>query len=256
MLWVSLCLFRNGQKCLPFQQQQQQAKPIMIFPKHSYYHNHWQAFGIAIASSTDNFLVGMSLGLGDNTDTSRSSKIRLVIGIALCNAAGGWIATTAGEGFTNSHRYYVGSSSWIHPNLLAGLAFLVLAAMEVGGDQADSPTTPNEVNSTPRSRKHPNPAPNPPQTRRSKEPQFLQLAIPMTLNNLAGGVATGVAGVPPSMAALYVFWVSVALMGGGWELGKRTRATAAGATVRQTNSLKWWSAGIYLLVAAQCLWEG
>ena len=50
-----------------------------------------------------------------------------------------------------------------------------------------------------------------------------RLAVPMTLNNLAGGVAGGVGGVKPVPAFLLGFLASFAAMALGHELGKRVR---------------------------------
>ncbi|KAG7354381.1 hypothetical protein IV203_003737 [Nitzschia inconspicua] len=52
----------------------------------------------------------------------------------------------------------------------------------------------------------------------------LQLALPMTLNNLAGGVAGGAVGVTPLQAALFAFLASFMTMFLGYEIGKHIAA--------------------------------
>lgn len=53
-----------------------------------------------------------------------------------------------------------------------------------------------------------------------------RLAVPMTLNNLAGGVAGGVAGIQPGVAFLYALVASLVAMASGhvfgWKIAKTT----------------------------------
>jgi hypothetical protein len=48
----------------------------------------------------------------------------------------------------------------------------------------------------------------------------LKLAVPMTLNNLAGGIATGIAGVSPIIAGGAAFGASFVMMAAGHCLGR------------------------------------
>ena len=59
-----------------------------------------------------------------------------------------------------------------------------------------------------------------PLTKLAAEGVVVRLAVPMTLNNLAGGVAGGVAGVSPLVAALSVLAASTLMMWGGHKVGR------------------------------------
>ena len=55
----------------------------------------------------------------------------------------------------------------------------------------------------------------------------VRLALPMTLNNIAGGLAGGVAGVPPALALLFAFSASFIMMLAGHALGRLAGARMA-----------------------------
>lgn len=217
----------------------------------AFHHNdHWRALCIALASSTDNVLVGFSLGMGRDQYTWWI----LVVGIAIVNAGGGWLATVMGAATTDNMFYY------FHPNTLAGVAFLVLAYNEIMGTTVtgtDQQTTASPAPRPTDSKEHPQQQ----QRRRHAASQsffkMTQLAIPMTLNNLAGGIATGVAGVPPRLAAVYVLLVSLIGMAAG--LGAAIHYFRRQQQQQQQRSSTTgrfcihWSAALYAAVGIQCI---
>ena len=119
------------------------------------HHHHWQALWLALASSTDNFAVGVSMGL-------RAARLEGLWEIAFCNAAGSFLASAGGR-----------QIQFLHP--LAAMAFLYLAWEEFG-------SAPNQL---------------------KLRQQWWEIALPMTLNNLAGGVTAGVMGIPPTVNFVY-----------------------------------------------------
>lgn len=181
---------------------------------------HWQALLIAAASSTDNFVVGISVGL-----SKRKTVTLLVFGIAGANALGCLLATVSGE---------AASSILFHSKVqygLAGLVFLWLSYQEIRQD-SDSGTMAD------------------PHSSHSEVELLGKLAIPMTLNNLAGGVATGIAGVSPAVASFYAFWASVIFMYVGVWLGSRIVRTKRKSGSVETLASRW-SCVLYGLLACQ-----
>ena len=245
--------------------------------------SHWQALILAAASSTDNFLVGVSVGV-----SGKGLPAEVLWGIALCNAAGCGLATwVAGEGgqrmtkmverialaysnsldggggdaadgdssfWSNSNSSY-GISSIVGQYLIAAAAFAYLAWQEHREQQQQLQNTQST----------------------SPPPASLQLALPMTLNNLAGGVTGGVLGLNPWINLLYAFLVSVVTMVLGWWLGKRMAITQQRHAQQQhkrnddwkhdgdgdttnTTGLEQWnlapiSIALYLLLSAQSLYD-
>ncbi|KAL7558321.1 hypothetical protein ACA910_019351 [Epithemia clementina (nom. ined.)] len=180
------------------------------------------------------FLVGLSVGF-----SGKPLPWHVLWGISLCNAAGCWIATLTGVeggsyifgGGTTTTSSSTGGhsatpftkdmdkndSTTSHNNkslqyLLSSIAFGYLAYQEYREQYQQQ-------------QKQQQQAPNEPQ--KTKQPASLQLALPMTLNNLAGGVTGGVMGLSASLNALYALVVSVAFMSIGYGLGhtqsRRTR---------------------------------
>ena len=78
-----------------------------------YAHHHIQALMLSLASSTDNFLVGLSVGLAQ-----KRLLASVLWGIALCNATGTFVATTGGGLWLHSF-HLVESLQYV----LAGMAF-------------------------------------------------------------------------------------------------------------------------------------
>lgn len=173
--------------------------------------DHFQALCIAAASSTDNFLVGVVLGTEQHHQyhdgsSSSSPHHALVWGIAASNAVGCYLATATGSAVLQS------SAGLQH--VVAGAAFAYLGFKEYYYAEEEDGTTSSSS------------APGGAEQQQQRQPQhlpptFWQLALPMTLNNLAGGVASGVAGVSCATASGYAFWTSAIFMYAGLWLGAR-----------------------------------
>lgn len=151
---------------------------------------HLDALLLALASSTDNFAVGVSVGIGHN---NKPLPVWANAVISVCNATGAWMASLGGVWLSQSMPF-------VAPRL-AALAFGVLALQEFWSYRNGSSS--NE---------------------RHKLLQFSQvirLAIPMTLNNLAGGVAAGAAGLSPGVSGMYALLASFGTMAMGHWIGRR-----------------------------------
>ena len=170
---------------------------------------------LAIASSTDNFAVGLGMGLAQKPLSVRVNGI-----ISILNALGAIIASF----FGNAGQ----STSWL--SLLASLAFFYLAYDEFASrntcyDEKDnSAKNPVPIAST-------------------------GMAIPMTLNNLVGGAAGGVVGVPPSMAAICALLASYSAMAMGHWIGTQTASTATSYPSSQL------AAAIYAILGVLSFWD-
>eukprot|EP00977_Amphora_coffeiformis_P005557 scaffold1170_cov174-Amphora_coffeaeformis.AAC.41 len=172
---------------------------------------HAQALFISLASSTDNFLVGLSVGL-----TRKPLLPNVLWGIALCNAVGCFVATSGGS---------LGAEFFLDDRMangIASLAFAYLAVREYVEGQASndsSSQTPKNVS--------------------------LDLALPMTLNNLAGGVTAGLLDISPTWNFVYVLFMSVFTMWLGYGLG------TAFSGLRHHHSLIYGPICIYLALSFQ-----
>jgi putative Mn2+ efflux pump MntP len=184
---------------------------------------HWQAILIASASSTDNFLVGISVGLSAHRHGSMRG---LVWGIAICNAATALATASFGE--------QIGAVfSPALQNCAAGMVFLWLAWNEARGE-TDRAEANNAV---------------------SQWTLLVQLAVPMSLNNMAGGVASGVAGVTASLAAIYALAVSVLFMESGVYLGRRWKTSGKHHHDQLQHRAMFWSCALYTLLGFQCFYS-
>jgi putative Mn2+ efflux pump MntP len=226
---------------------------------------HCSALLIALASSTDNFLVGFSRGLHGGGSASSSSSLlplfwTLTLPIAVCNATGAMFATAVGGRFTLSSGKANNDKNrddeeeeeerkfpfleWHHA--AAGITFFYLAWKEYSDlskirnrhhhhkkvEGSDRPTTTE-------------PAAH---TTTATQASWIPLAVPMTLNNLAGGVATGIAAVSHHVAAAYVLVVSILTMQAGAALGQLLcnrhyyylshRRQQAGKKIQATKSMQ------------------
>jgi putative Mn2+ efflux pump MntP len=177
-------------------------------------HAHLQALWIALASSTDNALVGLSVGLSGKT-LSRTVQW----GIALCNAVGCACATLGGGILAD---YLPGTG-------LAALAFAYLAWQEYND------TTTHTSNA-------------PPPTTAS-----LQLAIPMTLNNVAGGVTGGALGISATINFGYSMGVSVVTMWVGYRLGRAWSTTTGSTPVLSSRHASHASVVLFTLLSLHSL---
>uniref|UniRef100_A0A7S2MGE7 GDT1 family protein n=1 Tax=Helicotheca tamesis TaxID=374047 RepID=A0A7S2MGE7_9STRA len=157
-----------------------------------------QALILAIGSSIDNFAVGLSLGL-----TGLPCKLHINTIIAFSNALGACIASAGGLFITNT------TASGSIGSLLAAIVFAHLSKEEFCSFRRKEPTSPL-VQLASKSE--------------GSAAIILNLAIPMTLNNLAGGVAGGVVGITPMEAFGCAFLVSFVFMMGGHVLGGQIRS--------------------------------
>lgn len=175
---------------------------------------HVTALFISLASSTDNFLVGVSVGM-----TRKPLSQKVLWGIALCNAAGCLVATSGGS---LGAQHFMTNDPAV-ANGIACLAFLYLALKEYTEAKQDADSQQNK-----------------------RRQVSLDLALPMTLNNLAGGVAAGVVGIAPMWNFIYALLMSVLTMWVGCRLGRVFSGQ------RQTSSsLLYGPLLIYLALAVQ-----
>uniref|UniRef100_A0A7S4P4K2 GDT1 family protein n=1 Tax=Paramoeba aestuarina TaxID=180227 RepID=A0A7S4P4K2_9EUKA len=144
------------------------------------------AIVLAIGSSVDNLAVGVSLGVS-------GQRLRPWVNFAIAgsNALGAFLASFGG--------LWMGEAIPTLAPLLAGVTFAFLSYSEFSSwyHHEESPLT-----------------------KLAAEGVVIRLAVPMTLNNLAGGVAGGVAGVSPFVAALSVLVASAVMMWGGHRAGR------------------------------------
>ena len=178
-----------------------------------------EAFLLSLASSTDNFMVGLSVGLTTTTITTNDNKKNqdrqqrhsssILYGnmiISICNATGAYIA-----GHVGSSTKMVLPKYWAP--LLATIAFGFLAIQEFQTFYAGWKQKQKQQNDE--EDEHSNPTHTQFTTSRA-----IQLALPMTLNNLAGGVAGGAVGVTPMEAGMYGFMTSFITMFSGELIGQ------------------------------------
>lgn len=179
---------------------------------------HAQALSISLASSTDNFLVGLSVGLA-----RKPLPQHVLWGIALCNAAGCFLATSGGS---LGAAYFL---DHVTANGMACLAFTYLSWKEYAEGRATSSS-------------------GTPGTSFSQQQQkvSLDLALPMTLNNLAGGVTAGLLAISPAWNFLYALIMSVLTMWLGYQLGR-----AFSGLERQHPLLVYGPICIYLILSCQ-----
>lgn len=145
---------------------------------------HLHALLLAVASSTDNFAVGFSEGIKRQPNPNT-----LNLFIAACNASGALAATSMGEAMSGAGTF---------APFLASIAFAYLGWNDLRA--SDSPQGQNQQQHT----------------------ATFSLALPMTLNNLAGGVAGGATGMISGwMAFFYAFLASFVAMASGYQIGWR-----------------------------------
>jgi putative Mn2+ efflux pump MntP len=153
----------------------------------------------------------------------------LIWGIAICNA----ITALATVRFAKQ----IGAVfSPALQNSAAGLVFLSLAWNEVRGgtDRAE--------------------AKNENALQLSQWTLLVQLAIPMSLNNMAGGVASGIAGVSASLASFHALLASVLFMESGVYLGRRWTTKDHHHDQLQERAM-FWSSALYALLGFQCFYS-
>ncbi len=133
------------------------------------------AFLLALASSTDNFMVGLSVGISNQSLSLGANAL-----ISVCNASGAWLASFGGSALGKSLPPHL-------PPLLSALAFGALAFKEFW-EFAEGLRRKKKLHQNKKDE-------NIMDTNSTSSDKNLNisrafhLAIPMTLNNLAGGVA-------------------------------------------------------------------
>mmetsp|Transcript_66984 Transcript_66984/g.111273 ORF Transcript_66984/g.111273 Transcript_66984/m.111273 type:complete len:312 (-) Transcript_66984:50-985(-) len=167
-----------------------------------------RAVAIALGSSVDNFGVGLSLGVAEVP-----LRVWMNATIALSNALGAFSAT------------YVGSLlGRLAPELTPWLAASVFAYLAIEEYRAWRHSRPSSLVSM--ASKGAGQSSGGGRCRAELLPTaggmciVLQLAVPMTLNNLAGGVAGGVSGVGPATAFASAFGASFGMMLSGNLVGR------------------------------------
>jgi len=164
---------------------------------------------LSIGSSTDNFTVGASLGLSAKP---LSFHVNLIISIA--NASGAYVSCVGGH-FLERYLF-----QGVAP-ILSGIAFLYLAYDEYKScsiSLLDYLRSGASTTSTLQQKKQIQEEKGNAVTGLS---DILRLAVPMTLNNLAGGVAGGAAGVQPVISGAMALIASFTMMDLGHKLGSR-----------------------------------
>lgn len=203
-----------------------------------WYNHHLSALLNAVASSTDNFLVGLLLLDGKLTKQHHT----FVWAIAICNAIGSLAATAAGGSvLSQSTSFY-----W-NNNILSALAFAYLGYQEAYQNNSSSIGNSSSADNN-----------NTRGSQVTKVPVLSQLALPMTLNNLAGGVTTGVAGVPYYVAAGYTLLVSsITMYIGAWVRQsleqKRKAKNDTTTTTKHTQRARYLAVLLYVILGFKCL---
>lgn len=162
---------------------------------------------LSCTSSLDNFVVGVTLGMHGDFLPLRLNAI-----ISSANAFGALASTKAGVVMGQAAPQLAGAA--------AGLIFLYLAGGEAVGWWTNEPSSLSSL---------------------ALKGDAWKLALPMTLNNLAGGVAGGLSGYASFSMGAAAFLASFGLMALGHRTGKlganasaldpRLAATAAFATL-------------------------
>ena len=203
--------------------------------------HHLDALLLSIASSTDNFTVGVSTGVvvnrhrhdhqhrGSNI-TKDDLPIWVNASISVSNALGALAAGFVGASVRSSQQIILPSSSasasasaaaaTLAPPMLAAVAFGYLAIQELVSylqakrkDQEKSSSKKKETTPIIRPKLH--------YLQQWTFADVAKLALPMTLNNLAGGVAGGAAGISPWINCIYAFLSSFLMMLVGFRIGKK-----------------------------------
>ena len=162
---------------------------------HSSWTQHLDAFLLAVASSTDNFTVGLSVGISNGGEKYQFGSLPEWVNavISFSNAFGAFIAGFGGMWLSHIVPSYVAP-------LLAAIAFGILAIQEYyqskQAHQHLQQSDDNRKSSSSQQQKSSS-------SKGWNITEVIQLALPMTLNNLAGGVAGGAAGLSPFMSASY-----------------------------------------------------
>lgn len=153
---------------------------------------HLDALLLALASSSDNFTVGLAVGVCRKKLPVWSNLL-----ISVCNALGALAAAHMGIAMSQRMPYLA--------PLLAAFAFGLLSCQEFISYFRNRKQNEEDTQN---------------HNRIIHFAGVMRLALPMTLNNLAGGVAGGAAGISPVIASMYALAASFATMLAGHTIGK------------------------------------
>ena len=176
------------------------------------------AAALALSSSTDNFAVGLSVELAGHELPRRVNAI-----IAVCNAFGALLSAAAGQ-LLSEH------APQLLPSLFAAAIFLYLGYDEFSSWRRGDVTSPLAT--------------------KAAEGLAWKLALPMTLNNLAGGAAGGAVGIGPAQAFASALFASYLMCTGGSWLGQQV-----GARLERWLEPRLVAAAIFAGVAGMQMWD-
>jgi putative Mn2+ efflux pump MntP len=177
---------------------------------------HLDALVLAVASSTDNFMVGLSMGIGK---TRYCSPLYTNVVISVCNALGAYVASHGGI-MVVKHSLPAKQQYALY---LSSFAFGILAVVEYKGYRDERNLEKIDKDDSGKDS-------GPHHSLRQGLSSVWTLAFPMTLNNLAGGVAGGAAGLNPPLSAMYALVVSFATMWMGYWVGRMVNRRATGGS--------------------------
>ena len=158
----------------------------------------WYAIFLASGSSTDNFAVGASLGISNKPLSLSANAV-----ISCLNAFGAFISASGG--------HLLGELAPLFATLFAALIFAYLSIDEFTSyirnaqcnDQGSSTLTMKSGNLR----------------------DALRIAIPMTLNNLAGGAAGGAVGINAMTSGVSALIASFSMMKLAHVIGKQLKVS-------------------------------
>mmetsp|Transcript_1508 Transcript_1508/g.1926 ORF Transcript_1508/g.1926 Transcript_1508/m.1926 type:complete len:199 (+) Transcript_1508:102-698(+) len=166
---------------------------------------HIDALLLALASSTDNFTVGVSVGCS----RKKTLPVKANLFISVCNATGALVAGYGGVALSET------LPSFLAP-LLAAIAFGYLSLQELLLFRKNKKSADENANKDDSEQQ---------QEQSMDWCNAIRLAFPMTVNNLAGGVAGGAAGLSPLMTSAYALVASFVTMSMGYNVGRRIGAS-------------------------------
>lgn len=147
----------------------------------------WYALLLACGSSMDNFAVGASLGISNKELKQSTNAI-----ISILNASGAYISAAGG--------HFLGELAPTLAILFAGMVFTYLAADEFISWRRRNTESTLTMKS-------------------SSISDAVRIAVPMTLNNLAGGAAGGASGIEARTAGIMALVASFCMMKMGHTVG-------------------------------------
>lgn len=153
----------------------------------------WYAILLACGSSTDNFAVGTSLGLSNKPLSLSANAI-----ISLLNASGAYLSATGG--------HVLGEFAPILATIFAAIIFGYLSTDEFISHRKRQKSNVEATSSL--------------TMESGSAGEALRIALPMTLNNLAGGAAGGAAGIDALPAGGAALVASFCMMKFGHIIGK------------------------------------